>query len=73
MLEHAKTAALPPAELVFNLSGSGKNIAVLEPSKGRAGFLAVNRLGLTALEVEEYLLYAGCVGDSTGAEPWMPN
>lgn len=59
MLEHAKTTALPPAELVFNLSGSGKNIAVLEPFKGRGGFLAVHRLRLTALEVEEYLLLAG--------------
>lgn len=65
MLEHAKTAALPPAELVFNLSDSGKNIAVLEPFKGAGGFLAVNRLRLTALEVEEYLLYAGCVADCT--------
>lgn len=60
MLEHAKTAPLPTAELVFDLSGSGKNIAVLEPLKGKNGLLAVSRLSLTALEAEDHLLYAGC-------------
>ncbi len=70
MLEHAKTAPLPAAELEFNLTGSGKNIAVLEPFKGQGGFLAVSCLSLTALEVEEYLLYAGCTdtGEALDAE-----
>ena len=67
MLEHAKAAPLPAAELIFNLSGSGKNIAVLEPFKGQGGVLAVSRLCLTALEVEEHLLCAGCVEDGPGA------
>ena len=70
MLEHAKTAPLPAAELEFNLTSSGKNIAVLEPFKGQGGFLAVSCLSLTALEVEEYMLYAGCTdaGEALDAE-----
>lgn len=60
MLEHAKTAPLPAAELIFNLSGSCKNIAVLEPFKGQCGILGVSRFTLQALEAEEHLLYTGC-------------
>lgn len=49
-----------------DLSGSGKNIAVLELFKGQGGVLAVSRLSLTALEVEEHLLCAACT-DASGA------
>lgn len=65
MIENAKAAALPDAELVFDLSGSGKNVTVLEPFRGKRGLLAVSRLSLTALEAEDHLLCAGCT--DTGA------
>ena len=70
MVERAKAAALPEAELAFDLSGSGKNIAVLEALKGQGGLLAVSRLTLTALESEDRLLFAGCTdaGETLDAE-----
>lgn len=61
MFEAAKSALLPPSELVFDLSGSGKNIAVLERFKGQCGLLAVSRCTLISLESEDHLLYAGCL------------
>ena len=69
MFEYAKNMPLPAAELVFNLSSSGKNITALEPFKGQSGFLAVSRLSLAALEIEDYLLYAGCTDAGEALDP----
>jgi hypothetical protein len=59
VLELGKALTTPPAKLAFAYTGSGKNIAVLEPLRGRSGWLACIRLTMSALETEDRLLFAG--------------
>ena len=47
------------AEVVLDYEGSGKNIAVLEPLRGRSGWLACAHLTMSALESEDQLVLAG--------------
>ncbi|MBW7904801.1 MAG: DEAD/DEAH box helicase [Phycisphaerae bacterium] len=59
LLAQAKALAAAPAELVFDYTGSGKNIAVLEPLVGDAGWLSCFRLTVQSLDVEEHVILAG--------------
>lgn len=70
LIEDARNMALPVAELVFDLSGSGKNISILQSLKGKQGTLAIKLCTLTALEAEDYLLFAGVTdtGEALDAE-----
>lgn len=63
VLELGKRLITPPAELVFDYTGSGKNIAILEPILGRDGWLACTRLTMSALETEDRLVFAGMTDD----------
>jgi hypothetical protein len=45
-----------PAEVTFDLSGSGKNIAILVPFLGESGWLSCSRLTMSALETEDQLI-----------------
>lgn len=62
VLDRAKASETPIRELAFDLTGSGKNIAILAPFVGRQGWLRCTRLSLTALEAEDHLLFSA-VGD----------
>jgi len=55
VLAAAGQTELPATELVFNYSGSGKNIHVLKPLAGRSGSLTAHRLTINALEPEDYV------------------
>jgi hypothetical protein len=44
LIDLARTADTPSSELVFQYTGSGKNIAVLQPLVGSSGWLACARL-----------------------------
>jgi len=59
IVKKAKERELPEASIRFDYTGSGKNIAILEPLVGRQGLLTVNKLTVEALETEDYLLFAG--------------
>lgn len=48
-----------PAEVIFDYSGSGKNIAVLTPLVGKSGWLTCSRLAIQSLESEDALVLAG--------------
>jgi hypothetical protein len=63
VLDRAKAAPTPVADLTFQLTGSGKNIAILVPSIGRQGWLRCTRLSVRALEVEEHLLFSAVDDD----------
>ncbi|MGH2375620.1 MAG: SNF2-related protein [bacterium] len=63
VLERGKVLTGPPAEVTFQYTGSGKNIAVLEPLVGQRGWLLCTRLTLNALETEELLLLSGLTDD----------
>jgi len=53
----------PDAKLVFNYSGSGRRVSILEPLIGKSGCLMVKRLTVTALEEEDYVLTAAVTDD----------
>jgi ERCC4-related helicase len=65
VLARAKAAETPGTELTFDLTGSGKNIAILLPFVGKKGWLRVSRLGVTALETEDHIQFAGFADDGT--------
>lgn len=58
VLDRAKGAATPVRQLTFQLTGSGKNIAILVPFIGRQGWLQCTSLSVRALEEEDHLLFA---------------
>jgi superfamily II DNA or RNA helicase len=68
VLERGKALTPPPSEVVFEYTGSGKNIAILEPLLGRRGWLMCARLTLTALETEDLLVLAGSADDGTALD-----
>ena len=63
VLERGKALAPPPAEVAFDYTGSGKNIAILEPLIGKSGWLVCARLTLSALETEDLLVLTGLADD----------
>ncbi|MCC7492731.1 MAG: DEAD/DEAH box helicase family protein [Fimbriimonadaceae bacterium] len=69
VLELGKTLAVPPAQVVFNYTGSGRNIAALTPLRGQRGWLTVTRVVLRALETEELLVLAGVTDSGDLLEP----
>jgi len=62
VLARARELEPQPAEVAFDYAGSGRNIAILEPLRGRSGWLACAHVGMSALESEDQLVFAG-VGD----------
>lgn len=58
VIEQAKAAETPIAELRFDISAHPGRVAVVEALKGRAGWLTLRRLTVSAFETEEYLLFS---------------
>ncbi|MER3422599.1 MAG: hypothetical protein C4293_04555 [Nitrospiraceae bacterium] len=59
VLALGRSLSTPPAEVIFRYSGSGKKIAVLEPLVNKGGWLSCIRLTVSAMDTEDYLLFAG--------------
>lgn len=59
ILARAKALDVASAEVTFDYSGSGKNIAAIAPLVGASGWLSVSYLMVNALETEESLILAG--------------
>src|SRR5262249_6115799 len=55
VLDRAKGASTPLSEVTFQLTGSGKNIAILVPFIGRQGWLCCTRMSVQSLEAEDHL------------------
>jgi superfamily II DNA or RNA helicase len=64
VLQHALALKPPAAEVIFDLSGSRRNIAILKPLLGRHGWVACDLLTMRALETEDVLLLAGFTDDN---------
>jgi superfamily II DNA or RNA helicase len=58
VLDRAKATPTPIRQLTFQLTGSGKNIAILVPFIGCEGWLRCTRLSVTALESEDHMLFS---------------
>ena len=63
VLSKAKELDLPVAEVVFDYTTSGKNIAAVSPLAGKKGWLACARLAVNSLETEESLILAALTDD----------
>ncbi len=58
LIDRAKTLPSPCREVTFELTGGGKNIAILNPLVGQRGSLSLSRLSVSALEDEDALVFA---------------
>jgi len=63
VLARARELEPEPADVAFDYAGSGKNIAILEPLRGRSGWLACAHVSMSALESEDQLVFAGVSDD----------
>lgn len=63
VLKTCCTLPTPKVELRFNLSTSGKRIAVLESLPVRSGWLTCARFTLSGFETEDHILLAGVLDD----------
>lgn len=59
LLAQAKALAVSPAEVTFDYTTGGRNIAVLMSLVGNAGWLTCSRLSVHSLDTEEQLILAG--------------
>jgi ERCC4-related helicase len=68
VLEQAKALNPAPADVTFDYSGSGKNIAILESLIGARGWLTCMRTTISALEVEDSVAFAGVADEGTALD-----
>lgn len=58
LIQQALSRELPCAELTFDYQGHGAKISVLEPLVGQSGWLEISRLTVSAVEDDEFLIFA---------------
>lgn len=63
VLQQGMALSPPPTEVTFDLSGSGKNLAVLTSFRGKSGWLSCSRLTVSALETEDQLILCAMTDD----------
>jgi hypothetical protein len=70
VLERAKETLTPSREITFQLTGSGKNIAVLDTLKARHGWLELHRVEVRSVDQEDRLVFVGVTdsGDRLDSE-----
>ena len=59
IIEHCKSLDLPPAEIHFDYSSTGRNIAALDPLRGESGWILAHALTVTAFETQDHVLLVG--------------
>ena len=59
LLAQAKALTVQFGDVIFRYPESGKNITILEPLKGKSGWLKCVHVTLTALETEDHLILGG--------------
>lgn len=69
ILERCLALDTPSAELRFDLSRSGKRIAILEPHLGHAGWLVCSKFSVESFEAEDHILFAGQRDDGVLLDP----
>lgn len=65
VLARGKAQETPVADVSFQYAGSGRNIAVLDAIRGRSGWLTCERISLTSLEAEDWIVLAAVTDDGT--------
>jgi len=62
-LSRAKDRVLPSAELTLDYEQRGARVTVVEPLRGRSGWLRLEHVELSSLEIEDGLLLGGLTDD----------
>jgi len=63
VLKNTSRRNLPAAELIFDYSGSSRNISILKKLVGKSGILTAARMTVKALEAEDYIIVAAVTMD----------
>ena len=69
VLEQCTALDTPPVEICFNLTTSGKRLALLEPHVYQSGWLVCARFTVESFEAEDHLLFAGLRDDGSPLDP----
>jgi hypothetical protein len=69
IIAQCRELELPPAEIRFDYSGTGRNIAALDSLRGERGWLTAYSITVTAFETQDHVLLVGCKDDET---PLLP-
>ena len=69
VLEQAKGIQADAAIVSFNVSQHPSKISVLQPLKGKKGWLTVRKMTITAFEEEEHILFSGFDEDGEPVDP----
>lgn len=69
VIDKCKHAKLPLQELIFDYSGSGKIITILDSLKGKSGWLQAQQLSLSSFEEEDHVLFAALDDDGNALFP----
>ena len=66
VLDKALKCNTDTAKITFDITGHrGYKLSQVEQLKGKSGYLSLAKLTVNSLEMEEYLLFAGCLKDGT--------
>src|SRR5690606_27544047 len=68
VLDEAKAAATPTAEIQFDVTSHPARLSVIEGLRGQRGYLTLTRLSVDSYEREEYLLFSGFTDDGTALD-----
>lgn len=68
VLEAAKAAATPEAEVHFDVTRHPTKLSVVEALRGKRGYLTLCRLVIESYEREEYLLFSGFTDDGAALD-----
>ncbi len=63
LLQKALGRVLRCEKLLFDLSGAGKKVSLLDPFRGKGGQLCLAKLRIDSVQIEEFLLLAGRTDD----------
>jgi superfamily II DNA or RNA helicase len=69
VLERCLGLDTPLVELAFDLTKSGKRLSILEPNRGKTGWLVCAKFSVESFESEEHVLFAGVLEDGTPLDP----
>jgi ERCC4-related helicase len=68
ILAGAMSASTPDCEATFDLTSSGRNVAILQPLVGKSGWLCVEQLTVSAIDAEDEIVYTAHVDDGSVLE-----
>jgi SNF2 family DNA or RNA helicase len=69
ILNEVKNSRLPEAEITFDHSNNPTIVSVLEPLKGKTGWIRISNLTVEAFEAEDHLVISAVDEDGKAIEP----